>query len=109
MYLVTWTPMILSLCTAASYLASDFSASPVYLPLLLVTTSTELLVKPGNLLLECGTSIPPSQAPFKTPKHLAPVVVLLIPTSRRALNGLFSPSKLSDELKYSPSILSAPL
>jgi len=48
------------------------------------------LVYPGKILVLCGTLIPPSEAPLRAPKTLLPVVVLVIPTSRRALNGLFS-------------------
>jgi len=47
---------------------------------------------PGNLLCECGTCIPPSTVPFKTPNTLDPVVVLFNPTSNIALNGLFTRS-----------------
>ena len=72
-YLSTWTAKILSLCFYASY----FSVSPS-------------LIYPGNLLVEWGIKIPPSTAPFKAPKTLFPVVVLVIPISKNAENGLLS-------------------
>jgi len=47
--------------------------------------------------------IPPSQAPLRAAKTLAPVVAREIPKSRSALKGLLS-SSLSATLKYSPLI-----
>lgn len=52
---------------------------------------------PTNLVSLCGMEIPPSVAPFKAAKTLAPVVVLRRPTSRTAAKAL-GPSARSSTL-----------
>jgi len=47
------------------------------------------ILYPGNLFTEWGTYNPPSVAPLRHAKTLFPVVVLVKPTSKIALNGFF--------------------
>lgn len=54
--------------------------------------------------MEWGTYNPPSTAPFKTPKTLDPVVVLLNPVSKKALKGLLSSEGFSLTSYFSPLI-----
>lgn len=72
----TWLPMILCLWISALYLTKHLFLD---------------LFEPGKRLVWWGIWSPPSQAPLRAPKTLAPVVVLYNPTSRTALNGLYSP------------------
>ncbi|KAH3681199.1 hypothetical protein WICPIJ_007834 [Wickerhamomyces pijperi] len=71
------------------------------------SNSSDSISQPGNLLAECGTYKPPSEAPFKAPKTLAPVVVLVKPTSKKTLNGLGASSTASVN-SNSPSTSSTP-